>query len=187
MREWFIVGAKLMGVYFLYSVLSLIVGSTGLIASIAHSRESIMGSTTADIFLTTCFTFIASLGFAYMLLFQTEWLTDRFKLVDRPQAQATPSSPVSGKLQMGIILIGIYIFCTHIGSLAHAVLTNLAENNMYTAFAATQPKGITFSLIFISPVLTLLFSLFLIFGSGKIAAFLEKRTMTEAAQDQTRV
>ncbi len=182
MREWFIVGAKLLGVYYLYSVLTLIVGSTGLIAFIAHSRESIIGSSSADIFLVSCFTIVASLGFAYTLIFQTNWLADRFKLADL--TQPTPGSMAGSKLQMGIILIGIYVFCTRIGSLAHAVVTNLAENNMRAAFGTTQPNGLTFSRDFISPIVTLLFSLFLIFGSGKIAAFLEKIPITEAVQKQ---
>lgn len=184
MREWFIVCAKLLGIYYLYIVLTSTVSSTGLIAYIAHSRESIMDSSSADIFLVSCFTIVASLGFAYILIFQTGWLADRFKLSDL--SQPTSGSTAGSKLQMGIILIGVYVFCTHIGSLAHAVATNLAENNMRAAIGATQPNGLTFSRDFISPVVTLLFSLFLIFGSGKIAAFLEKTQITKAVQRQDR-
>ncbi len=172
MREWFIVGAKLLGVYFLFNALTLIVGSTGLVASVARSSESVMGPSSADIFLVSCFTVVAGLGFAYILIFQTDWLADRLKF-------AEPSQPMpvgtAGGLQTGIILIGIYVFCTRIGSLAHAVMTNLAENNMRASFAASQPNGLTFSMNFIPPIVTLLFSLFLMFGSGKIAAFLGKR------------
>ena len=175
MREWFIVGAKLLGLYLLFSTLTLVVSSTGLISYIVRSKESIMGSSSVDIFLVSCFTIIASLGFAYILIFQTDWLADRFKLADL--SQVTPAGPAGSRLQTGIILIGIYVFCTHIGSLVHVILTNLAENNMRAVFAATQPNGLTFSPSFISPIATLLFSLFLIFGSRKIAAFLEKKTM----------
>ncbi len=174
MREWFIVGAKLLGVYFLFNALTLIVGSTGLVASFAHSRESVMGPSSIDIFLVSCFTIVASLGFAYILIFQTDWLADRLKLAE--PSQPMPVGMAGDGLQTGIILIGIYVFCTRIGSLAHAVMTNLAENNMGASFAATQPNGLTFSMNFIPPLVTLLFSLFLMFGSGKIAAFLVKKT-----------
>ncbi len=185
MRGWFIVGSKLLGVYYLFSALTFIVSSTGLITSITRSRESIMGSSSVDIFLVSCFGIIATLGFAYILIFQTDWLADRLKLADL--SQPTPGGPAGSRLQTGIILIGIYVFCTHIGSLVHAILTNLAENNMRAAFAATQPNGLTFSLNFIAPITILLFSLFLIFGSRNIAAFLERKTMTEAGQNQTRL
>ncbi len=174
MREWFIVGAKLLGLYYLFSALTFIVSSSGLIASIIRSRESIMGSSSGDIILVSCFSIIATLGLAYILIFQTDWLADRFKLA--ALSQATPGGLAGSRLQTGIILIGIYIFCTHIGSLVHEIFINLAENNLRTEFAATQPKGLTFSPNFISPIATLLFSLLLIFCSGKIAAYLEKKT-----------
>ncbi len=146
MREWFIVGAKLLGLYYLFSALTLIVSSTALVSSITRSRESIMGSSSVDIFLVSCFGIIASLGFAYILIFQTDWLADRLKLAGL--SQASPGCPAGSRLQTGIILICIYIFCTRIGSLVHVILTNLAENNMRAAFAATQPNGLTFSLNF---------------------------------------
>jgi hypothetical protein len=173
MRDWFVVGCKLLGLFFLYYAFASILGSIGLIVSIVANGSNSLGSSTPDMFLITTFSIIANIIFALSLIYKTEWLADKFRLSGRLQDLSI--SPGSYILQPGIILIGIYIFCTYFGRLVHAIVSNLCESNMASVFAASQPKGLTFSLDFIAPVVTLVFSLLLIFYSKSIAEFLEKR------------
>lgn len=173
MREWFIVGSKLLGVYFLYWALISLLGEIGLALSILSSNDSpFPGLSSTVILLTSAFSSIVMIAFAFALLFKTELIADKLKLTGF--LKEFQGIRHSDSLHSGITLIGIYIFCTKIGSLAKVILASLKANSGINPFAATQPKGLTFSLDFAEPGFTLLFSLLLIIGSKRIAEFLEK-------------
>jgi hypothetical protein len=139
------------------------------------------GPPRTQIILTSAFSIVSQIGFAFPLLFKTEWIADSLKL--KGSLQDSPSSLGESRLQPGITLLGIYIFCTKIGSLPQVYAASRRATQMTNPFAATQPKGLTFSPEYIEPVITLVVSLLLIFGSKYIAAFLEKRKINETEQE----
>ena len=181
MREWFIVGSKLLGIYFLYWAL------TTLPQSIAIGMSSFSESVILDkwpsnlaIFLSSISATIVMIIFAFVLLFKTNWLADTLKVTRQSHNSETQYS--AGMLQTGISLIGIYIFCTKIGSLIQAYMENRAVSRMLSPFIATQPEGLSWSQKYSGPIATLAISLFLIFGSKYIADFLTKIKQTATEQ-----
>ncbi len=104
MRKLFIVVAKLMGLWQLYSAIIITIQSSFYLSS------SIQLSTVdKEIFLTlglwvlnTAFVFIL----AWLLIVKTEWLADKFNINDRDDS---PSFNAESALQIGIKLIGVYV------------------------------------------------------------------------------
>ena len=181
MREWFIVGSKLLGLYFLYSVITSLLSSTGLFLSMLTSSNSFFPKeNNAEILLITIFTIVAEIGCALPLLFKAEWIADKLKLTTANESYSAQSS--DAKLQPGIILIGIYIFTIRLGGLAKIFALSRRAVKMASPFAATQPEGLSFSRDFVEPGVTILLSLCLIFGSKYIAAFLTKNKLTATEQ-----
>lgn len=182
MREWFIVGCKLLGVYFVYLAITSTLGSIGflLTALTAASEGTFPGISRTGMILTAAFAIVSEIGVAFPLLFKTEWMADTLKLTGR--IQDVPRGYRGSQLQPGITLLGIYVFCTKIGSLASVYVASQRANKITDPFAATQPKLFTFSLDFIAPLVTLAVSLALIFGAKYIATFLERDKGTETEQ-----
>jgi hypothetical protein len=180
MREWFIVGSKLLGLYFLYTVITTALNSTGIIYSLLMSSNDFFPQESGTaVLLIAAFTIVAEIGCAIPLLFKAEWIADKLRL---PVLASSSSSSGNGKLQPGIILIGIYVFTIKIGGLVKAFALSRKTVHMDSPFAATQPAGLSFSRDFIKPSVTILISLFLIFGSKYIADFLIKRGGTGTEQ-----
>jgi hypothetical protein len=181
MREWFIVGSKLLGLYFLYSVITSMLSSSGLFLFLLMSSNSFFPKeSSTEVLLITAFTIVAEIGFAFPLLFKAEWIADKLKL---PTANHSYSAAFGNeKLQPGIILIGIYIFTINIGGLAKVFALSRKTVRLTSPFGATQPEGLTFSRDFIEPCVTILISLCLIFGSKYIAAFLTRNKSTATEQ-----
>jgi hypothetical protein len=179
MREWFIVGSKLLGLYFLYTVITSMLNSTGLFFSLLTSSNSFFPKETENaVLLITVFSIVAEIGCALPLLFKAEWIADKLRLPG-----TASSSALSGTegLRPGIILIGIYVFTVKIGGLAKVFALSRKTGRMALPFA-TQPEGLSFSRSFIEPGVTILISLCLIFGSKYIAAFLTKNKLTATEQ-----
>ena len=176
MREWFIVGSKLLGLYFLYTVITLMLNSTGLFFSLLTSSNNFYPKEYENVvLLITAFTIVAEIGCTLPLLFKAEWIADKLRLPG-----TASSSALSGTewLRPGIILIGIYVFTIKIGGLAKVLALGHKTGRMALPFAATQPEGLSFSRDFIEPSVTILISLCLIFGSKYIVAFLAKNRLS---------
>lgn len=166
MREWFTIGAKLLGIYFLYSALIEIVQTITYLAWRTNEpvRMIMMLSSVVIFFLLT--------GFSLLLLFKTDWLANKINLAG-DISQSSVSSHGYG-LQTGIVLVGIYIFVTHIGRLIKVVVQLIKARRVYNTMAATQPMGLPWSEDMIVPGITIILSLFLIFGARQLTQWLNK-------------
>lgn len=81
MREWFIVGSKLLGLYILYSVITSMLSSTGLFLSLLTSSNSFFPKESSiEVLLITAFIIVAEISCAFPLLFKAEWIADKLKL-----------------------------------------------------------------------------------------------------------
>ena len=180
MREWFIVGSKLLGLYFLYTVITSMLNTTGLFLTLLTSSSSFYPREESNaVLLITVFTIVAEIGCALPLLFKAEWIADKLRL---PGSGSSSALSGSKGLRPGIILIGIYVFTIKIGGLAKVFVLSRKTGRMASSFAATQPDGLSFSRDFVEPGVTILLSLCLIFGSKYIAAFLTKDKLTATEQ-----
>jgi hypothetical protein len=113
------------------------------------------------------------LVFVFVLLFKTEWLADKIKLTGDSMVLTAVINRVN--LRLGIMYIGIYIFVIHIGSLIKVIWSHVVANRESDMFAATQPMGLPWSLDFIDLIITVLFSLLLIFWVRENFAAVDKR------------
>ena len=180
MREWFIVGSKLLGLYFLYTVVMTTLNSSGVFLSMLTSSNNFFPEEGSKaVLLITVLTIAAEMASALPLLFKAEWIADKLKL---PSAQTGSFRSENEILQPGIILIGIYIFAVQIGRLAKVLALSRETVRMASPFAATQPAGLSISRDFIDPGLTIFISLCLIFGAKYITTFLTKKGRLETEQ-----
>ena len=180
MREWFIVGSKLLGLYFLYTIITSMLNSTGLFFSLLTSSNNFFPKESENtVLLMTVFIIVAEIGCTFPLLFKAEWIADKLRLPG-----TASSSALSGTegLRPGIILIGIYVFTINIGGLAKVFALSRKTGRIASPFAATQPEGLSFSRDFIEPSVTIFISLCLIFGSKYIVAFLTKNKLSATEQ-----
>jgi hypothetical protein len=83
MRNWFIVGSKLLGIYFLYWALTSLPGSIMLSMSL-FSKSVILneGPSNLAIFLASISSSLVMIAFAYALLFKSELIADKLKIAD---------------------------------------------------------------------------------------------------------
>lgn len=175
MRGLFIVGAKLLGIYLLYwAIMSILV-------SISFLLHASSGGTpfSSELFEKTIvlMNFSIVLIFVFVLLFKTEWLADKIKLPG--DSLGHTAVVTSANLRLGIVFIGIYIFVTHIGGLITVIWSHFIANRESDMFAATQPKGLQWSVDFVNPIITVLISFLLIFGSEQISRWLIKEKIDE--------
>jgi len=82
MREWFTVGAKLLGIYFLYWALTAFFQTISFLFPLSSrgtwaSTEPLNTVIAVDSILTFCF----KIAFALVLLFKTNWLADKLSFV----------------------------------------------------------------------------------------------------------
>lgn len=174
MRGWFTVGAKLLGIYFLYWALTAISYLLPLLSAGSWtSTEPLRRSAALDSVLTPC----VRIAFALLLLLKTDWVADRVGL-EEDVSRTTGSSP-RYSLQTGLVLVGTYIFVSHIGQLIKVLLLLRRENAVYGPIAASQPQGLSWSKDMIVPCITIVLSLFLIFGAKQLAKWLDKRLTEE--------
>ena len=174
MREWFIAGCKLLGVYLLYSAIITIVDYV----LVYFSEPQDMGKTILlYATITSIVNAVLQVLFALFLLIKSEWLADKVKLAEVLHATASPMSRPA--LRFGMILIGVYVFLTHIGWLISTVWKDqLSFGRNYQGanpFTGTEPSGLIFKPDMIKPLAPLLLSLALIFASGRLAGLLMGR------------
>ncbi|HXX57571.1 MAG TPA: hypothetical protein VEI96_06185 [Thermodesulfovibrionales bacterium] len=179
MREWFTVGAKLLGIYFLYWALTAFFQTISFLFPLSSrgtwaSTEPLNTVIAVDSILTFCF----KIAFALVLLFKTNWLADKLSFVGDMPISAGASQRTN--LQIGLVLIGIFIFVSHIGQLIRVLLFLRKENEVYGPIAATQPQGLSWSKDLIVPCITISLSLILIFGARQLAQWLDRPPQTKA-------
>ena len=176
MRDWFNIGCKLLGMYYIYLALTSALGSLSFFVNIGDTALS--ETDRNEMLLIYAFAIVAEVGFAFPLLFKTEWLADTLKV--REGHYSTWQDHGSRQLQLGITLIGIYSFCANVGRLAGVYAKSRQTNYLSEPFVATQPKGLSFSIDFVDPVVTIVISMLLIFGAKYIAPFLTKEKQPKA-------
>jgi hypothetical protein len=170
MRDTFIVGAKLLGVYLVYWLLFNLLSLLAVVVmAIWESRLAVL---TIFSILAYLFSIAVLIIFSYILLFKTEWLSNIVGLRD-DRSHALEFS-MDAVLRAGIILIGVYIFSTRIGGLVKEIYNLLAVENVGGDIAASQPAGLRFSRDLITPGVTVAFSLLLIFGSKYLVKMIDR-------------
>ena len=166
MRSLFFVGSKLLGIYFFYWGLKSLLWMISFIGS--ASSEPVDKWTLIYSAVSMLILFV----FSFFLVFRAPWLADVLKLVPEPSdAQRLSGNTV---LRVGIVLIGIYVFAIHIGDLIKAFYVQAMLNSIGNSFVATQPRGLSFSRDVIAPGVTIIFALFLVFGSKRISRLISK-------------
>ena len=166
MRSLFFVGSKLLGIYFFYWGLSSLPGMLAYIGS--SSPEPVDKLTLIYSAVSILILFV----FSFFLIFRASWLADVVKLTPEPSDAIRLSA--NAALRVGIVLIGVYVFATDIGPLIRAFYAQAMLNRMRESFAATHPRGLIFSRELVAPGVTLIFALFLVFGSKRIAKLISK-------------
>jgi hypothetical protein len=170
MRDTFIVGAKLLGVYLVYWLLFNLLSLLAVVVmAIWESRLAVL---TIFSILAYLFSIAVLIIFSYILLFKTEWLSNIVGLRD-DRSHALEFS-MDAVLRAGIILIGVYIFSTRIGGLVKEIYNLLAVENVGGDIAASQPAGLRFSRDLITPGVTVAFSLLLVFGSKYLVKMIDR-------------
>jgi hypothetical protein len=133
----FVVGSKLLGIYFLYGALTTLPPSIVMaMSTISASGRYYQGLSSIVILIASAFSGLVMIAFAYALLFKTELIADKLNVSGVPQ----PSARCEDYLQHGITLIGIYIFATKIGGLAKVFLAGQRVSRVGDPFAAA-PAG----------------------------------------------
>jgi hypothetical protein len=102
MRQLFLVFAKLLGLLQLYyGVIALVQTAPALFIMQTEFHRQFIPSLVGMIFV-----FVVSLGMAWILLVQTEWLADKLKLQDATEITELKENSM---LCVGVILIGVYV------------------------------------------------------------------------------
>jgi hypothetical protein len=163
MKNYFLIGAKILGLYLAFrSLLTFFQAIAALIVFSSSSSEpfavlSLVSSGGALIIL---------LFLSFILLFKTEKIASILKIEDSLSDTGNKLS-----IQTGIILIGLYIFSTNIGGFFASIYFQFQEANAGRDPIGTSPKGLTISEDLVSVGVTIIFSVFLIFGSKVIDNF----------------
>ena len=164
MRNLFIVGAKLLGIYwFIMALLSLI----SMIQFIQHSLWLVM--------IAFILSAIVQFIFSYLLLFKTHNIACLLKLEEKEIALRNLSS--KSFLQIGITLIGLYIFTTNISNFLKSFFFYTHPDYLTKTFNINIP-GVMNQYIrllyLIINFMPIVISLILIFKSQAIAKLISK-------------
>ncbi|MCP3942843.1 MAG: hypothetical protein GY710_15340 [Desulfobacteraceae bacterium] len=160
MKSYFLIGAKILGIYLFYlCLLNLFAFVAGLIVfasspSRPFSILTMVSSTGSLVILLTL---------SILLLLKTDKVAS---ILGVKEDQAVSKRVLN--VQAGTILIGIFIFSTNIGGFLSMLYFQLKEVNAGMDPIGTMPKGLIFSKDLLTVTLTIIFSLFLIFGSKMI-------------------
>jgi len=172
MREWFTIGAKLLGVYFFYMFLSNVLGVTGYLAASINNQSSATDPMEKMVILSLIVSIAIWLLFSLLLLFGTEWLARLLRIPEQALMQGMPEG--ISLLRTGLILNGVYVFVTNIGGLVKTLYDHIVADSAPADIFGTLPRAVSWSQDFVRPGVTVLFSLFLIFASLPLARFLTK-------------
>lgn len=169
MRSMFFVGCKLLGLYFLYWGINYLISLIPTIGAYKSVME--IPDDSISIYVTVIISNLIIFGFAYGLLFRTEWLARILKI----EPEYTETSLISGNevLRIGIILMGIFLITTRVGRIIWVFYEQNIVNER-TSIAATYPKGLMFTKDLLEPGITIVVSLILVFGSRFLAKLIYK-------------
>ncbi len=127
MRRLFIVGAKLLGLlclwWAIYITLQII--SYQMIFLPGHLRDSFWLIGVLLNVAGLLVYFVLAVLFALVLLFRTEWIADKVRLVK--DTELPGSSDGHNLLRLGIVLLGFYVLTHAIPGVAKSSLTLLGE------------------------------------------------------------
>ena len=104
MRKYFVIGGKLLGVYLLYSSMTMLFGTLSYIVTFFNSQSDPFGKIAL---ISSVVSLIILLIFSFVLLFRTDWLADLVKLDEESEDSLKIKSEFI--LRGGIVLIGLYV------------------------------------------------------------------------------
>ena len=166
MRVYFIVGAKLLGIYILYLSLLTIFS---VIASFIIFLQSSSDPFAMITMVSSAGSLSILLALSAVLLLKTDRLAGILKLPEDAEHELNVS------LRTGIILIGIYIFSTNIGRFLTTLYIQLKESDLGRETLGAIPHGLTVSKDLITGGITIGFSIVLIFGSRFIENLVKQK------------
>ncbi|WDP90000.1 MAG: hypothetical protein HUN04_09880 [Desulfobacter sp.] len=166
MKSYFVVGAKILGIYLVYlGLLNLFQIVTALMVFYSASSEPFPMLT----LVSSTGSLILLLIFSMFLLFKTDSVASFLKV---REVHEGPHPQLS--IQTGIILIGIFIFSTRIGSFLANLYIQTKEANAGISGMGTCPNGPVLSKDLLISTITIIFSLILILGSSGIENVISK-------------
>jgi len=164
MRNLFIVGAKLLGIYW------FIMASLSLISTIGFIQHSLW-----PIMITFILSAIVQFVFSYLLLFKTHNIACLLKLEEKEIPLKNLSS--NSFLQIGIILIGLYIFTTNISNFLKSFFFYTQPDYLTKTFNINIPEAMNQYTHLLSLIITfvpIVISLILIFKSQTIVKLISR-------------
>lgn len=164
MRNLFIVGAKLLGIYW------FIMASLSLISTIGFIQHSLW-----PIIITFILSAIIQFIFSYFLLFKTHNIACLLKLEEKEIPLKNLSS--NSFLQIGIILIGLYIFTTNISNFLKSFFFYTQPDYLTKTFNINIPEAMNQYTRLLSLIITfvpIVISLILIFKSQTIVKLISR-------------
>ena len=164
MRNLFIVGAKLLGIYW------FIMASLSLISTIGFIQHSLW-----PIIITFILSAIVQFVFSYLLLFKTHNIACLLKLEEKEIPLKNLSS--NSFLQIGIILIGLYIFTTNISNFLKSFFFYTQPDYLTKTFNINIPEAMNQYTHLLSLIITfvpIVISLILIFKSQTIVKLISR-------------
>ena len=168
MKALFIILVKIIGLNFLYCGLLFF---TNL--SVSWGHQDPIGAQMPVVVTAQA---VVSFIFSYFFLFQTETLASFLKL---PDGNISLDKTFLGALlNVGIMLIGLNILATKIGSLLTGFYLRMVQSAQYNygpyQAAMDTRNNLKYNIETVSSVLTLALALYLIFQSSKVVKFIKR-------------
>ncbi len=158
MKGLFIILAKLLGLLLLYWGLSALSSILTITAHSETTREFYNVGQRVLQYASLILFLLVSLGMAFLLLLRTEWIADKLNVKSYEALHIPLSSALV--LRVGMKIIGIFIFVSHIQSL-------------FRAFENLRMLGSIFA-----PVLQLTLALLLVLRTDMVINFINKGEAT---------
>lgn len=163
MKKLFLVFAKLLGMYQLYSAL---LGTLQLIAMVAMSMHGVPNFAVFLLGLAGMLLYlVVSLAIAWVLIVQTEWLATKVGIRDDEPVPELAKVPA---LHVGICLIGVFVSIQAVPHISRVLMT------FRNVWAHASPDLLWSQLL--PSVLQLALGLFLALKPGSVARLLAPRT-----------
>jgi hypothetical protein len=166
------IAIKLFGIYALFRLISYtpIAFSIPLMLRVCRTSDLL---TAISILLGYA---LIHLTVAFLFIFKTNFILKLFKFPEEEEQENIDVKIKPFALSLGLMLIGIYFFISYCGCITKSLLLLFRENSYTTDTSGWWIK-------YISEIVVMLGSLFLIFKNKAIADFLIRRTNKAPQKD----
>lgn len=168
MRNLFLVGAKLLGIFFFFWAITAFSQVISGLAAFRYTAETEHAGIWPYV-AALIFSFLLNLGLGIILVFSTEKIADILKI---PDAASDTAATFSQYVRIGIVLIGVYILSVAapdvIGSLAQIKLGGVLP------FSYANENN------FISSVIKLVVGFWFVIGPGQIVNLITKYELKQS-------